>query len=172
MNTVVNVDSHSEPQESVEKKAALLLAEAYAVVQSYTDIGDQFHRRAVRGRPLEVHEHAWDVYANYDRGGMRVGLRVQGQCTDLAMCVAKTRIEAEEFAAVLRNLLSKMPVPVPGEIHVPVRRGRPSMADGEAKDDRIEIRTTVQRKKQAIAAARAENMTLNVWLEALIDREL
>lgn len=177
MSAPVNVVSGLSIRESVEQhsRAATpeqLIALAYQVVQSFTDIGDQFQRRAVRGKPLEVHQHKWDVFANHDQGGMRIALRVQGQYVDQATFVAKTRAEGEEYAAALRQLLIGMPVPIPGEIHVPLRRGRPSLADGEAKDDRIEIRTTAERKKQAIAAAKAENMTLNVWLEALIDRAL
>lgn len=100
-----------------------MIRAAYAEVQALTDEGDQLHRRAVVGKPLCVHLHGWDKWANEIpagagmselRGGRTVTLRVQGQCMDRGIrYTAKTTAEAVEFAEDLELALARMPVPVP-----------------------------------------------------------
>lgn len=86
---------------------------AYAECQATTDIGDQMHRRAIAGRPLRVHVHAWDTTANNRNGGMAVTLRIDGQYVDRGdRFVAETRASAKEFADAVRIALADMPPPV------------------------------------------------------------
>lgn len=96
---------------------------AYSDVQSLTDDGDQMHRRAVAGKPLYVHLHGWDRWANEAparggvsevRGGRSVTLRVQGQYMDRGVrYTSQTTAEAIAFATEVDKLLASMPVPVP-----------------------------------------------------------
>lgn len=96
---------------------------AYLDVQSLTDEGDQMHRRAVCGKPLEVHLHGWDKTTGAHpapggmtelRGGRAVSLRVQGQYTDRGVRVTcESTADAIKFADAVTDALGKMPPPVP-----------------------------------------------------------
>lgn len=112
----------------MQTTVAEFIESAYAACQSATDEGDQMHRRAITGRNLVVHVHAWDKTANNRDGGMAVTLRIDGQYVDRGhRFTAETRALANEFADSVRSVLAKMPPPIPGD---PCGPGRPAEMTG------------------------------------------
>ena len=94
MNTYISA-------QNVEHTPEGLLAEARASLPT----GNDGHARAVAGKPLVVHVHAWDRWAVGGKGARRVSLRVAGQYVDRAVFLAASTTDAERFAGELRALV-------------------------------------------------------------------
>ena len=90
-------------------------AELYAVRQIYdeaqeADAEARGHWRAVVGRYLRVHRHAWDKTAWGGYGGSAVTLRVCGQSIDRGYRYTGRSVdEADVFASLVRIYLATYP---------------------------------------------------------------